>query len=52
MGRPSRPKADLDRTIKLYMDRKNNQMSVNDILRLTGVPRATIYHKTRERNEI
>jgi len=43
MGRPSRPKKDVEQAMKLYKDRENNQMSVSDIVKLTGVPRSTIY---------
>lgn len=28
-------------------DRDNNGMSVNDIVKLTGIPRSTIYAKTK-----
>lgn len=50
MGRPSRPKKDIERALALYFDRENNGMSVKDIVKLTGVPRSTIYHKARQRH--
>lgn len=43
MGRPSQPKKNIERALELYNHRELNGMSVNDISKLTGVPRATIY---------
>lgn len=47
MGRPSRPNKDIERAMSLYEDRKNNGMSVSDIVKMTGVPRSTIYNKAK-----
>lgn len=47
MGRPSRPKKDVERALKLYEDRENNEMSVSDIVKMTGIPRSTIYNKAK-----
>jgi len=47
MGRPSRPKKDVERAMTLYGDKENNGMSVSDIVKLTGVPRSTIYNKLK-----
>lgn len=49
MGRPSRPKKDIERAMKLFNERETNGMSVNDIVELTKVPRATIYVEARKR---
>ncbi|MFC5401492.1 recombinase family protein [Cohnella soli] len=43
MGRPSKDKKDIARALKLYSERDANGMSVNDISKLTGVPRSSIY---------
>jgi|SRR5690625_276767 len=48
MGRPSRPRKDIERALKLYDERDKNKMSVNDISKLTNVPRSTIYHELRK----
>lgn len=49
MGRHGRPKKDIDRALKLYDERESNGMSVNDIVELTKVPRATVYHEVNKR---
>lgn len=47
LGRPARPKQDIEKALKLYYERKTNGMSVNDIVKITGVPRSTIYHQLK-----
>lgn len=47
MGRPGKAEKDIKRALELFNDRENNGMSVNDIVKLTGVPRATIYKKAQ-----
>lgn len=49
MGRHGRPKKDIDRALKLYDERDTNGMSVKDIVELTKVPRATVYHEVDKR---
>lgn len=49
MGRHGRPKQDVKRALQLYDDRKNNGMSVKDIVELTKVPKSTIYHELEKR---
>lgn len=49
MGRHGRPKKDIERALKLYDERETNGMSVNDIVELTKVPRATVYHEVNKR---
>lgn len=48
MGRPSQPDKEIKRALKLYAEREKNGMSVNDIVKTTGVPRSTIYAKAKE----
>lgn len=43
MGRPSQPRKNLERALELFSNRETNGMSVNDIVKMTGVPRSTIY---------
>jgi len=52
MGRPSRPKKDVERAMTLYKDRETNGHSVNDIVKLTEVPRATIYAEVKKVKEM
>lgn len=42
MGRPAQQK-NLERALELYANREENKISVNDIVKMTGVPRSTIY---------
>lgn len=52
MGRPaSSTEKDIRKAIELMNDRKNNGLSVNDICRLTGVKRSTLYAKMKEMKE-
>lgn len=48
MGRPSRSKKNVERALELYKQRETNGMSVNDIAKLTSVPRSTIYAEVRK----
>ena len=50
MGRPGQDEKTLKRAIKLYNERKTNGMSVNDIVKSTGVPRSTLYAKVKQIN--
>jgi len=47
LGRPARPQKDVAKAVELFNDRANNGLSVNDIVRLTGVPRSTIYREVK-----
>lgn len=47
LGRPSQPEKEVKRALKLYQEREQNGMSVNDIVKTTGVPRSTIYAKLK-----
>jgi len=48
MGRPGPDEKELKRALKLYKEREENGMSVNDIVKATGVPRSTLYAKAKE----
>jgi len=48
LGRPGKDEKDLNRALELYANRGENGMSVNDIVKLTGVPRSTIYAKAKQ----
>ena len=48
LGRPSQPKENRERAIKLFFEREQNGLSVNDIVKMTGVPRATLYNEARK----
>lgn len=49
MGRPGQDEKTLKRAIKLYTDRETNGMSVNDIVKSTGIPRSTLYAKIKDK---
>lgn len=51
LGRPSRPKKDIERAIHLYENRESNEMTVKDIVELTRVPKATIYREWNKRQD-
>jgi predicted transcriptional regulator len=48
MGRVGRGEKDVKKALKLYENRKSNGLSVNDIAKMTGVPRSTIYAKAKD----
>lgn len=48
LGRPAQPKKNVERAIKLYEERKTNGMSVNDILKATGIPKSTLYAEIKK----
>lgn len=48
MGRPARESKDIKKALKLYEERESNGMSVNDIVKVTGVPRSTIYAELKK----
>jgi len=52
MGRPSQPKKNVEQAMKLYNERETNGHSVNDIVKLTEVPRATIYAEVKKVREL
>ncbi|MFB5285155.1 recombinase family protein [Peribacillus sp. Hz7] len=48
MGRPAKNAKDIEKALKLYDDRESNGLSVNDIAKMTGVPRSTIYAELKK----
>lgn len=48
MGRPGQDEKDIKRAMKLYNNRESNGMSVADIVKVSGIPRSTIYSRARE----
>ena len=48
MGRPSRPKKDIKRALEMYHSKDDNGYSVSDIIKLTGVPKATLYNELKK----
>lgn len=52
MGRPPKSQKDIEKALKMYAERENSNMSVNDIVKMTGVPRSTIYAKLKEVGEV
>ncbi|MFS0671052.1 recombinase family protein [Peribacillus frigoritolerans] len=49
MGRPAQPRKNLERALELYANREENRISVIDIVKMTGVPRSTIYANVKEK---
>lgn len=47
MGRKGQPDKNIKQALQLFQDRKENGLSVNDISKITGVPRSTIYAKQK-----
>ncbi|OLO26793.1 resolvase [Alkalihalophilus pseudofirmus] len=52
MGRIGKAEKDVQKALKLYAERVSNGLSVNDIVKMTGVPRSTIYAKVKEQYKI
>lgn len=52
MGRPSQPKHEVQRALKLFKDRETNGMTVKDIVEITKVPRATIYREAKKVSDL
>lgn len=50
MGRPGQSDKVVQQALKLFQERATNNMSVNDIVKVTGVPRSTIYAKQKRVN--
>lgn len=47
MGRKGKGEKDVKKALKLYEERESNGLSVNDIAKMTGVPRSTFYPKVK-----
>lgn len=50
MGRKGQDEKQVKKALSLYIEREEKGLSVNDIVKLTGVPRSTIYAKIKETN--
>lgn len=48
MGRPAQPKKNVERALSLYAKRKDNGMSISDIVKSTGVPKASLYAEMKK----
>jgi DNA invertase Pin-like site-specific DNA recombinase len=48
MGRKGQDDKQVKQALKLLVERETNGLSVNDISKMTGVPRSTIYAKIKE----
>ena len=48
LGRKGKDEKDVKKALKLYDERESNGISVNDIAKMTGIPRSTIYAKVKE----
>ncbi|MEK5065669.1 recombinase family protein [Cytobacillus sp. FSL R5-0596] len=48
MGRPAQDKKAIEKALKLYFERDVNGLSVNDIVKMTSVPRSTIYAELKK----
>ncbi|MCP3027065.1 recombinase family protein [Halobacillus sp. A5] len=51
MGPPGKSEKDIQRALKLYNGRIEKELTVQDIVIQTGVPKSTIYQKMRNTNE-
>lgn len=49
LGRKGQPQKNIKQAVKLFHDRENNKLSVNDISKMTGVPRSTIYKEVKNK---
>ncbi|WP_227936034.1 recombinase family protein [Alkalihalobacillus deserti] len=52
MGRVGKAEKDVKKALKLYTERESNGLSVSDIVKMTGVPRSTIYAKAKEQRKV
>jgi DNA invertase Pin-like site-specific DNA recombinase len=50
LGRKGQDEKSIRKAVKMFNEREENKMSVSDIVKITGVPRATIYYKARQIN--
>ncbi|MFE4118579.1 recombinase family protein [Priestia sp. YIM B13448] len=50
MGRKGQDEKQVKKALKLYEEREEKGLSVNDIVKMTGVPRSTIYAKRKQVN--
>jgi dsRNA-specific ribonuclease len=48
MGCVGKAEKDVKKELKLYTERESIRLSVYDIVKMTGVPRSTIFTKAKE----
>nr|WP_157009484.1 recombinase family protein [Listeria monocytogenes] len=48
LGRQGQPEENIKRALKLWKDRGENRLSISDIVKMTGVPKSTLYKKIKE----
>jgi DNA invertase Pin-like site-specific DNA recombinase len=48
MGRHVQESKNIKKALKLYEERESNGMSVNDVAKVTGVPRSAIYSELKK----
>jgi DNA invertase Pin-like site-specific DNA recombinase len=48
LGRKGQPPKNIERALKLYSERETNLMTISDIVKLTNVPRSTIYAEIKK----
>lgn len=51
MGRKGQDEKQVKQAVSLFLNRQENGLSVNDISKMTGVPRSTVYAKVKEFEE-
>lgn len=49
LGRPSQPKQKVKQALRMYDEREISGNSVSDIVKVTGVPRSTIYNEIKKK---
>ncbi|WP_409289639.1 recombinase family protein [Peribacillus sp. SCS-37] len=49
MGRKGKEEKMIKKALLMYQQRETNGLSVNDIVKATGIPRSTLYAKAREK---
>ncbi|WP_378939210.1 hypothetical protein [Metabacillus herbersteinensis] len=49
MGRPSQQRKNIEEALRLYNSRNTNGLSVKVIVKLIGVPKATLYVEMRKK---
>ncbi|WP_376698967.1 recombinase family protein [Listeria booriae] len=50
LGRKGQPEEQIKKAIQLMDNRNENKLSVSDIVKRTGVPKATLYKKISKKN--
>lgn len=48
MGRPAKDPSIIKRALKLYAERESNRLTVSEIIKSTGIPKATLYAELKK----